>query len=283
MDAMPPAAATPSPEPEAHAAPLTYARYLQVEALLALQSPRSGGPGTPPEHDETLFIIVHQVYELWFKQMLHETDYLQGLLYSGDITRALHTLRRLLTILKTVVAQVDVLETMTPLAFNSFRGFLESASGFQSAQFRALEFALGHKRLALVRHFPEGTPARARLEARFAAPTLWDAFLHALAAAGLAVPPEELGRDVTQPLAPSPTLQALLLDLYRQGDPLLVRLCERLVDLDEGIQEWRYRHIKMVERTIGSKAGTGGSAGSAYLRSTLAPLFPDLWTIRALL
>ncbi|HWQ11759.1 MAG TPA: tryptophan 2,3-dioxygenase family protein [Roseiflexaceae bacterium] len=258
---------------------LTYASYLRLDELLSLQTPRSHGSGDS-EHDELLFIVIHQVYELWFKELLHELDYLQGTLRAADTPRAAHTLRRILTILKTIVAQIDVLETMTPLEFSAFRGYLESASGFQSVQFRALEFALGHKRAAMLRHFPEGSPGRAMLEARYAQPTLWDAFLAYLHAAGYPVPPELLGRDVREPLQPSPEVQAILIDVYR-ANPTARHVCERLVDVDEGLQEWRYRHLKMVERTIGSKPGTGGSSGAQYLATTIRPFFPDLWAIRA--
>lgn len=257
---------------------LTYGRYLRVDELLQLQSPRSSGP----EHDELLFIVIHQVYELWFKQLLHELDYAGALLRAGDAARAGHTMRRILTILKTIVAQVDVLETMTPLEFGSFRGFLESASGFQSAQFRAIEFALGHKRENMLRHFADDEAASALLAERHAAPTLWDAFLHYLSRAGQPVPAELLARDVTRPIEPSPELQAILIAVYREH-PEARNLCERLVDMDEGFQEWRYRHLKMVERTIGFKPGTGGSPGAAYLATTMRPLFPDLWAIRSAL
>lgn len=260
----------------AHA--LTYGSYLRVEELLALQSPRSGGEGEP-EHDELLFIIIHQVYELWFRQLLHELDYAALRLREGDEPRVGHTLRRVLTILKTVVAQIDVLETMTPLEFNAFRGHLEAASGFQSAQFRELEFLLGYKRAAMVRHFADDSASHARLAARYEAPTLWDAFLSYLSLRGYAVPAEQLSRDVREPLQPSEALQALLVELYRR-DPVARTICERLVDMDEGCQEWRYRHVKMVERTIGFKSGTGGSPGAAYLATTLKPFFPDLWAIR---
>jgi tryptophan 2,3-dioxygenase len=255
---------------------LTYASYLRIDELLALQTPRSDGP----EHDELLFIVIHQVYELWFKQLLHELDALQPLLRAGEAPRASQTLRRILTILKTIVAQVDVLETMTPLQFSAFRGFLESASGFQSAQFRELEFALGHKRAAFLQHFGPDEPAARRLEARYDAPTLWDAFLAYLARAGYPVPPDQLGRDVRAPLEPSRQVQVILVDVYRT-DPTAANLCERLVDVDEGLQEWRYRHVKMVERTIGARPGTGGSTGAAYLAATIKPFFPDLWAIRA--
>jgi len=220
------------------------------------------------------------VYELWFKEILHEIDYLESLLARSDMPRALHTLRRVLTILKVVVAQIDVLETMTPLEFLSFRARLESGSGFQSFQFRELEFALGLKNPATISRYPEGSEARLRLERRMPRPTLWDAFLRFLATRGHPVPASALARDVTAPVAEVPELHPILIDIYRR-DPEVSALCERLVDLDEGIQEWRYRHVKMVQRTIGTKPGTGGSAGAAYLKTTLdRPCFPDLWAIR---
>jgi tryptophan 2,3-dioxygenase len=255
---------------------VTYGKYLKIDELLSLQQPRD-----ELEHDETLFIVIHQVYELWFKEVLHELDYCGGLLSSGDATRAQHTLKRVLTILKVMVSQLDVLETMTPTEFLTFRERLESASGFQSDQFRQLEFLLGRKSRSAVERFPEESRARAALEARWAAPTLWDAVLDYLAGQGYAVPESQRQRDNTSAIEPSVELQDVFIEIYR-GDSVNAELCERLVDLDEGIQEWRYRHVKMVERTIGSKAGTGGSAGSEYLRSTLnRPLFPDLWEIRA--
>jgi tryptophan 2,3-dioxygenase len=259
--------------------PLTYSSYLRLDELLALQTPRSEGPGGP-EHDEMLFIVIHQVYELWFKEVLHELDHLRRLLEEDDTPRAQHTLKRILTILKVLVAQIDVLETMTPLEFLSFRDRLESGSGFQSFQFRELEFLLGHKRRSAVDHYPDGTSGRNRLEKRWAEPTIWDAFLTYLAGRGYEVPGEVLKRDVTGTPEPSEALQDLLIRIYRE-DPVVSSVCERLIDLDEGIQEWRYRHVKMVERTIGRKPGTGGSAGAAYLATTLhRPLFPDLWEIR---
>ena len=256
--------------------PLTYTSYLKIDELLALQQPVSDGP----EHDETLFIVIHQVYELWFKEVLHELDYLVQTLGRGETPPSLHTLRRVLTILKVMVHQIDVLETMTPLEFLSFRERLESGSGFQSYQFRELEFLLGHKRPEALQRYEPGSDARARLERRLAAPTLWDAFLEYLVASGHDVPTEALARDVTQPVVVTPSLHPLLLSLYR-NEPDARSVCERLVDLDEGLMEWRYRHVKMVERTIGMRRGTGGSSGAAYLKTTLdRPLFPDLWEIR---
>lgn len=257
--------------------PLTYLSYLRLEELLNLQQPRSAGP----EHDEMLFIIVHQVYELWFKQVLHELRHLRDRLGAGDSPGALAALKRILTILKTLVAQVDVLETLTPMAFNSFRARLEAASGFQSHQFRALEFLLGHKRAAVVEQYPAGSAARRLLEGLLSEPTVFDALLQYLRHQGHMVPQPALQRDVREPLRPSAEVQELLLTIYRRND-FAAQVCERLVDFDEGLQEWRYRHVKMVERTIGAKPGTGGSAGAAYLRETLfKPLFPDLWEIRS--
>jgi tryptophan 2,3-dioxygenase len=256
---------------------LTYGSYLKLDQLLALQAPLSEGP----EHDETLFIVIHQVYELWFKQTLHELDYLGRLLEARDAARAQHTLKRILTILKVVVAQIDVLETMTPLEFLSFRSRLESGSGFQSYQFRALEMTLGAKDARALERYPQGSPERRELERRQAAPSLWDVFLRYLATEGHPVPQALLQRDVTQPIVPDAAIQRILIDIYRSRSATAA-LCERLVDLDEGLQEWRYRHVKMVQRTIGTKGGTGGSSGAEYLASTLnRPLFPDLWAIRA--
>jgi tryptophan 2,3-dioxygenase len=257
---------------------VTYGTYLAVDELLSLQRPRSEGP----EHDEMLFIVIHQVYELWFKQVLHEVDHVIVLLDAGDPYRAQHSLKRILTILKVLVAQLDILETMTPLEFQSFRQRLEAASGFQSDQFRQLEFVLGNKSKAAIERFPEGTRARVALEKRFAAATLWDAFLHYLSRQGYAFPPSSLSRDVTAArIEPTAGVQATLVELYR-SDPKHAEMCERLVDLDEGLQEWRYRHVKMVQRTIGAKTGTGGSSGAHYLATTLmTPIFPDLWEIRS--
>ncbi len=255
----------------------TYSEYLKIDELLELQRPLSDGP----EHDEMLFIVIHQVYELWFKQVLHELDHLEELLARGDGHHARHTLGRILTILKVMVGQLDILETMTPLEFLSFRDRLASGSGFQSYQFRELESILGNKNAKAIERYPVGSSARKRIEERHAAPTIWDAFLHHLAKAGLDIPKADLTRDVTLRVEPSEGVRKALVTIYR-SKPDLADLCERFVDLDEGIMEWRYRHVKMVQRTIGTKMGTGGSAGAEYLKTTLdQPLFPDLWTIRA--
>ena len=242
-------------------AAVTYGSYLKLDELLSLQQPRSEGP----EHDELLFIVIHQVYELWFKELLHEFDHVRQLLEADESHRAQHTLKRILTILKVMVAQLDILETMTPLEFLSFRARLEAASGFQSDQFRQIEFLLGKKSEPAIQRFPAGSRAQEALTRRFQEPTLWDGFLLYLAREGYQV------SDV----------QTTLIEIYRR-DSKNAELCERLVDLDEGLQEWRYRHVKMVERTIGVKPGTGGSFGAAYLRETVGgPIFPDLWEIRS--
>jgi tryptophan 2,3-dioxygenase len=258
-------------------AAVTYSNYLKVDELLALQQPRSAGP----EHDEMLFIVIHQVYELWFKELLHELDRVARLLKDDHPHKAQHTLKRVLTILKVMVAQLDILETMTPMEFLSFRQRLEAASGFQSDQFRQIEFMLGAKSDKAIARFLEGSRARAALEKRFAEPTLWDAFLQYLAREGYKVPAAHLARDTSQPVESSEEVQRILIEIYR-NDSKNAELCERLVDLDEGIQEWRYRHVKMVQRTIGTKHGTGGSGGASYLVTTLGrALFPDLWEIRS--
>ena len=261
---------------------LTYGSYLKVDELLSLQQCRSTDPSTGrPEHDETLFIIIHQVYELWFKQVLHELDAFAGHLDSDAEFRGVHQLKRVLKILKTLVAQLDVLETMTPLEFSSFRSFLESASGFQSAQFRELEFLLGQKATDHLHRFEPNQAEYDRLTRRYVEPCLWDSFVRFLSRRGFAIPDEVLTRDVSEPVVESAGVQSALMEVYRT-DPALTEMCEALTDLDEGIQEWRYRHVMMVQRTIGTKMGTGGSDGATYLRESLFhPVFADLWVIRA--
>jgi len=259
---------------------VTYTSYLALEEILAAQRPLSIAPDGRPEHDELLFIVIHQVYELWFKQLLHELAEVQRTLEAADVDATLHLLNRVLKILKTLVAQIDVLETMTPLQFTSFRDRLESASGFQSAQFREVEAVLGRRDASAARAHPGGSSGRARIEAAQARRSTWGSFLAYLAARGHEIPGDVLARDVTMPPEPDQRVQDILVAVYRSdADGALV--AERLVDVDEGFQEWRYRHVKMVERTIGTKPGTGGSAGVEYLRTTLfQPVFPDLWEIR---
>jgi tryptophan 2,3-dioxygenase len=254
---------------------LTYSSYLALDEILGAQRPRSD------EHDELLFIVVHQVYELWFKQLLHELAYLQMRLEGNEGPRALATVRRVLTILKTIVAQIDVLETMTPSQFTSFRERLDAASGFQSGQFRELEAVLGRRDAAMLAAYDADSVAYRRIAAAMEGRSVFDSFLRYLAGAGFDVPAEALERDLREPLRPTAGVQRAVLEAYR-ADGEAAQMAERLVDLDEGTQEWRYRHVKMVERTIGDRAGTGGSSGARYLRETLLhPAFPDLWAVRS--
>ena len=255
---------------------LTYSSYLHLDELLALQQPLS----SPVEHDEMLFIVIHQVHELWFKLLLHELEQLQRDFRAGDLYDSIATCKRARTIMKTLVGQVDILETLTPLSFNSFRERLETSSGFQSAQFRELEFLLGYKRPELLK-YQEGDPAaRERLQQRLQAPSIYDAFYDFLERHGVSIPSPLRERDVSEPTRPDDILQAGLLHLYKNRRDLQI-LFELMTDFDEGFQEWRYRHIKLVERTIGSKKGTGGSPGVEFLkRSLFQPIFPDLWAIR---
>jgi len=256
--------------------PVTYGSYLKLPELLSLQVPQSAGP-QGAEHDEMLFIIIHQVYELWFKLVLHELALVQPSLEEGDTPVALEAFKRILTILKTLVGQIDILETMTPVSFLSFRDRLDTASGFQSVQFREVEFVLGARSRALAAHYP---PAQEQLSRRLAEPSLYDSFLRYLVTRGYPIPAAALERDRALPPEVNPAVHPILVDIYHH-DPETREICERMVDLDEGVQEWRYRHVKMVERTIGTGGGTGGSTGAGYLRSTLfKALFPDLWAIR---
>jgi tryptophan 2,3-dioxygenase len=256
--------------------PLTYASYLKLDQLLDLQEPRS----TPPEHDEMLFIIIHQTYELWFKLLLHETDGVMRAFRANDLFGAIATWKRMRTVMKTLVAQLDILETMTPLSFASFRDRLDTASGFQSYQFREIEFVFGYQRGHVTRAIPDAEPGKAKAHARIGQPTVLDAFYEFLRLRGAQVPETLLARDLHQRVEPNEPLQDELFRLYRE-QPELVILFELMTDFDEGMQEWRYRHVKLVERTIGAKKGTGGSAGLEFLKQSLfVPLFPDLWALR---
>ena len=255
---------------------LTYSSYLHLDALLSLQQPLS----EPVEHDEMLFIVIHQVHELWFKLLLHELEQLQRDFRGGDLYDSIATCKRARTIMKTLVGQVDILETLTPLSFNSFRDRLESSSGFQSVQFRELEFLLGYKRAELLKYQEHDPAAVERLRRRLEAPSVYDAFYDFLERQGVSIPAALRERAAEAPTVPDEILQAGLLHLYRNRRDLQI-LFELMTDFDEGFQEWRYRHIKLVERTIGSKHGTGGSLGVEFLkRSLFLPIFPDLWAIR---
>jgi tryptophan 2,3-dioxygenase len=255
---------------------LSYTSYLAVDELLNLQRPVSEGP----EHDEMLFIVIHQVYELWFKQLLHELDAVQRSLEAGDGFDASAKMNRIKAILAVCIRQIDVLITMTPLQFGAFRHRLETASGFQSAQFRELEAVLGRRDPKFAQHLlPKD---RIRVEERMQRRSLWDSFLCYVDAVGFAIPQAVLERDFSQHYVSNPQVREALLALHRQGHEA-IHLCEQLVDIEVSLKEWRYRHVMMVERTIGTKPGTGGSSGSAYLNSTLEHprSFPELWEVRA--
>jgi tryptophan 2,3-dioxygenase len=211
---------------------------------------------------------------------LHEIDKVKRDFAAGDVYGAIHTVHRCRTIMKTLVGQVDILETMTPMSFTSFRDRLETSSGFQSTQFREVEFALGYKRPSVLKYMKPEMPGYAATQLRLREPSVADAFYRFLQQQGVAVPQQLLERDHTQPTAPDETIQQGLLTLYTTR-PDLVILFEGMTDFDEGFQEWRYRHVKLVERTIGSKQGTGGSPGVEFLKQSLfQPVFPDLWAIR---
>jgi tryptophan 2,3-dioxygenase len=255
---------------------LTYADYLHLDELLELQRPRS----EPPEHDEMLFIIVHQAYELWFKLLLHEFEKVRDDFRRDHLYGLIATFKRNRMIMKVMVEQIDIVETLTPMSFNSFRDRLETASGFQSVQFRELEFLLGYKRAAMLRFHPPGSPAHEQLVRRLHEPSVVDAFYTFLEHRGVAIPAGLRARDVTLPNVADETVEEGLLGLYKTRPDLEI-LFELMTDFDEGFQEWRYRHIKLVERSIGSKRGTGGSLGVEFLKKSLFhPLFADLWGIR---
>jgi tryptophan 2,3-dioxygenase len=252
-----------------------YASYLALEDILGAQRPCSS------EHDEMMFILAHQVHELWFKELLGEFAELQRRLADGDSPRVQHTLRRSVIVFQQVMSPIDVLATLTPQQFAGFRAKLGSASGFQSAQFREIEAMLGRRDPRMYDYFPHGSLERARIEAAMARPSLFASLLGYLASQGYPVPPELLDQDVSLPLEPSAALQDVLLRVYLEnGTP--AQVCEGFVEIDQGIQEWRYRHVALAERIIGGKPGTGGSSGVSYLRRTLfQPMFPDLWAVRS--
>lgn len=255
---------------------LTYWTYLKLDRLLNLQEVRS----KPEEHDELLFIVIHQVYELWFKLTIHEFEKIKVNFSAGDLFGAIATFQRVRTIMKTLVGQLDILETMTPMSFTSFRDRLENASGFQSAQFRELEFMLGYKRPDMLSYQKENEPHYRVLERRLQEKSVVDHFYDFLEKYGVAIPAELRLRDRSLPAVPNAQVQDGLFELYKTR-PELAILFELMTDFDEGFQEWRYRHVKLVERTIGAKRGTGGSPGVEFLKKSLfQPLFADLWAIR---
>ena len=246
---------------------LTYGSYLRLPELLAQQQPQV----IPPVHDELLFITVHQAYELWFKQLLHELTAARDAMTPGENWRARQLLQRAHVIERLLVSQIDVLETMTPQDFLQFRAALAPASGFQSVQFRELEFLSGAKDAQFVGRFRALTPdERARLARRLAEPSLWDAYLKLLTAEGLPVGSED---EILE------SLVAIARDRARRDD--LWQLAEDLLTHDEMSGLWRARHVQMVERQIGTKSGTGGSTGAPYLHKRV-PLryYPLLWELR---
>ncbi len=251
-------------------ATLSYGSYLRIPELLALQQPLSD----PPHHDETLFILIHQVYELWFKQTLHELDAAVRFLDADDLLRVAKAFRRIHAIQRVLEQQVEILETMTPQDFNAFREHLNPASGFQSAQFREIEIRCGLRMAPeAVRHLEITSEERARLERRLAEPTLYDALKAALARTGF---------DVSSHDALVETFRTIY--EHEHEHYALYLLLEDLIDFDERVLLWRGRHVRMVERMIGMKMGTGGSLGAAYLQTTLQRrFFPELWEVRTVL
>src|SRR6266542_3458 len=248
---------------------LSYGTYLKVPELLRLQHLLS----EPPAHDELLFIVVHQTYELWFRQMLFELETVRDLMFAHDPEPARHYLTRVHTIERVLVEQIAVLETMSPQDFLEFRSNLSPASGFQSVQFREVEFISGLKSRGFLAHLGESDDERSRLERRLEEPTLWDAFCELVTDHGLPMPADDAERR----------RQSLLeIARRRDGHAELWNLSEDLLTHDELFSLWRYRHILMVVRQIGSKTGTGGSSGASYLQSTLDKrFFPELWELRS--
>jgi tryptophan 2,3-dioxygenase len=255
---------------------LTYGSYLRLEQLLSAQHLESEG-ASGAAHDELLFITIHQVYELWFQQLLHEATAARDAMLSGRVDRlwwAQHLLQRMHVVERLLVQQVDVLETMTPQDFLQFRQILAPASGFQSVQFRELEFLSGAKDASFVKRFKGLTEGeRQRLERRLTEPTLWEAFLHVLGSRGLATGDEPAVTDSLRRVAHD---RASYADVWA--------LAEALLQHDELAAAWRARHVVMVERMIGHKTGTGGSSGAGYLRSRLdLRYYPLLWELRSVL
>ena len=248
---------------------LSYGSYLKVPELLDLQVLLSD----PPAHDELLFIIVHQAYELWFKEVLFELESARELMGDGELLKARHKLERVHAVESVMIEHIAVLETMNPQDFLEFRHNLAPASGFQSVQFREIEFISGLKDERYLNRLSMTDDELARLKRRLDEPTLWDAFCGVVEARGLAMPPDDAAAR-----------RAGLMTMARARDDYLEEfyLSEALLEHDERFSLWRYRHVLMVERQIGTKSGTGGSAGAPYLRSTLDKRFyPELWDIRS--
>lgn len=256
---------------------MSYGDYLGLDALLAAQHPLS------PHHDELLFIIQHQTTELWLKLILHELTAARAHIAADDLGPAFKMLARVARVMNNLIQAWDVLSTLTPSEYTKFRPFLGRSSGFQSYQYRAIEFLLGNKNPALVaphRHRPD---LAARLERLLDEPSLYDEAIRALARAGLAVAPQCLERDFALPYRPHASVRDAWIGVYRDPEHRwgLYELAEKLVDLEDYLRQWRFRHVTTVERIIGAKPGTGGTAGVAYLKKVLeVRLFPELWDLR---
>jgi tryptophan 2,3-dioxygenase len=265
---------------------LTYGGYLRLENLLDAQHPISGSDDSPPRHDEMLFIIQHQVAELWMKLMIHELRAAIAHVRSDMLEPSFKILARVKLIQKQLFEQWAVLETLTPSEYEGFRPALGTSSGFQSAQYRAIEFLLGNKNAAILEVFRHDDRAYAELETLLRTPSLYDEFLRHLARRGLPVPAEVLHRDVRERHERSAALVPVLASIY--ADPAhwwdAYDMCEKLVDVEEAFQLWRFRHMKTVERIIGHKTGTGGSSGVAFLRRALEhSFFPELIDVRTVI
>jgi tryptophan 2,3-dioxygenase len=257
---------------------ITYSEYLGLEEVLGAQRPLSS------HHDETLFIIIHQAKELWLKQMIHEVAYAQGQVAAGRLPPAQKALSRVSRIQAVMTHSWDVLSTLTPADYLSFRSLLGSSSGFQSAQFRELEYRLGLKDASFLKFHPEETGPRRALQAALQAPSLYDAALAQVDAHGLRLPPAVLERDFSLPYQPSEAVEDAWLQVYTDttGRWELYELAEKLVDLDDALATWRNKHVLTVERIIGRRRGTGGTEGVGYLQSTLVRrCFPELWSVRS--
>lgn len=258
---------------------MSYGDYLDLGTLLSAQHPRSD----PAQHDELLFIVQHQVAELWMKLLLHELRSARALFASDELAPALKRLARVKHVQRQLVDMWDVLATLTPSEYAQIRPFLATSSGFQSHQYRAVEFLLGNKNAEMVRVHEHDPGAHADLTALLAEPTLYDEFLRHLARRGYAVPAEVLERDVTAPYRLVPALVDVVADVYAAPDAHwgVYETCEELVDVEDLFQQWRFRHLQVVTRTIGHKVGTGGSSGVDFLRRALdLTFFPELYEVR---
>jgi tryptophan 2,3-dioxygenase len=256
---------------------MTYGGYLTLEPLLSAQHPISD------HHDELLFIILHQTKELWLKQIVHELDVALGLVRADRLIEVHKNLSRVSRIQAVMTLSWDVLTTLTPTDYMQFRDVLGSSSGFQSLQFRQFEFLLGLKDAAHLRHQPEGSAGHQALAEALARPSLWDEANAALARGGFALPAEALDREWSQPYRPSEAVEAAWAEIYRDTDRYwrFYQFAEKLVDIDDAMAAWRHKHVVTVERVIGLKRGTGGTAGVPYLQSTVGKrAFPELWTLR---